>query len=290
MRILLTGGTGLLGGRLLPLLKGHDVVCLTRQAGNSNPASSVRYLIGDLGQPDAWREEVGRFAPHWCIHLAWQGLPDYSLSQCRVNLDASLRLIEGLVAAKVERIVVAGSCWEYGEARGAVAENLKGVGCGVFAATKLALLSVLESVAQTTPLKYRWARLFFCYGPGQRAQSLIPHCHAAFAADRLPEIRSPNSAHDFVHVDDVARALLAIAEHEGQSGVFNVGTGKPTTVGGLANRVAAHFGRPALFSSPTPDTGFWADTTRTAKVTGWRSEISLQDGLDQTLADLDTLR
>jgi nucleoside-diphosphate-sugar epimerase len=286
-RILLTGATGFIGSRLLPLLNGHEVLCLTRDAQKLPALNGVKPLPADLTMPDSYRAAVTRFAPQWCFHLAWEGLPDYSAERCRANLAAGIALFDTLAASRVARVVVAGSCWEYGAASAAVDENRPGVDCGIFAASKDKLRRHLASLAQDSGFDYRWARVFFAYGAGQRSGSLIPLCHAAYSSGREPEIRSPDQAQDFIHIDDVARGLKALAAGEIESGVYNVGTGTPETVGHVVNIVAAHFGRPAPFSESPPAAGFWADMAKTTRASGWRTSIPLADGVRRTLAALD---
>src|SRR4051812_36642027 len=96
MRIFLTGATGFLGARVLPLLGAHEVLCATRRADQVERVSHARALEADLNVPGAWEDELRAFTPQWWIHLAWDGLPDYSLGRCRANLDTSLRLLEML--------------------------------------------------------------------------------------------------------------------------------------------------------------------------------------------------
>jgi nucleoside-diphosphate-sugar epimerase len=286
MRVFLTGATGFLGSRVLPLLERHEVLCLSRRPDRLPHASGVTALRGDLTTTAEWRDEVERFAPQWCIHLAWDGLPDYSFSRCRANLDAGLALVDLLVSVGVKRVVVAGSCWEYGRAAGAVAEDLPPVDCGVFAATKHALRMLLDSVAREARFEYRWARIFFTYGPGQRATSLIPHLRSAYVAGLRPELREPGVFQDFIYVDDAARGLVALAECDTPSGIFNIGTGEPTVAGDVANRVAQLLGQPAPHQWTTSGVGFWADTARTFAATGWRATTGIDAGIAETLAAL----
>jgi UDP-glucose 4-epimerase len=291
MRMLVTGASGFIGRHLLNLLGEHEIMCLSRQrsglATEPKAIANVTTIRGDLGQPETWLAEVEQFSPHCCIHLAWEGLPDYSPTCCQRNLDISLGLFDGLARAHVERIVVAGSCWEYGAASGAVSELHAPADCGLFATTKQSLLTALDSMARERGMTYRWARIFFAYGPGQRPTSLIPQCRAAFRGGETPDIRQPRVAQDFVYVDDLTRGLLAMAECDMASGIYNLGAGTPTAVGEVANRVAEHFGVTPPYPRVGFDTGFWADTKKITAATGWRARTELADGIARTLQALD---
>lgn len=287
MRILITGASGFLGKHLNPLLTSHDVLTLTRSVKESS-INVGKLLIGDLLHSGSWEAEIERFSPECCIHLAWHGLPDYSFANCHVNLDASLRLLHALVKARVKRLVVAGSCWEYGRAVGQVSENLNPLSCGVFAATKHALRTVLESVACEAGFEYRWARIFFAYGPGQRNISLIPDLYRQYALGKQALLREPSSVQDFVFVEDVARGLKCLAECDGPSGVFNLGSGKPTSVHTIASKVASYFGMSTGYTNVEDGPGFWADTSCTTATFGWQPTVDITEGVRQTFEALRT--
>ena len=288
MRILVTGASGFLGRHLMPLLKQHDVMRLTRSTAEpSLMGEGGKSLIADLSHEGSWQEEVERFSPEYCIHLAWEGLPDYSLTRCRVNLNTSLMLLETLVKARVKRVVVAGSCWEYGRASGPVREDMAPIDCGVFASTKHAVRTVFDSIARDAGFECRWARLFFVYGSGQRSTSLIPNLYSAYALGRSPSLREPHVGQDFVYVDDVARGLWALAQCDAPSGIFNIGSGQMTSVASVANLVATSFDKPMPFTLSSEVSGFWADTRHTFAATGWRAETEINDGIAKTLAALE---
>ncbi len=290
MRVLLTGASGFLGERVLALLPDHEVLCLSRAPDRLPRRPHIRGIAADLATSGDWVGEVARFQPQWCLHLAWEGLPDYSLDRCRGNLDAGLRLLDVVARAGIARMVVAGSCWEYGAAAGAVSEDSTPREVGVFAATKDAFRAVVKSVASDSGFQYLWARVFFAYGARQRPTSLVPGLRAAYTAGRVPEIREPAAVQDFVHVDDVAAALVALAASDAPSGIFNVGSGQPTSVGSVANQVADYYHRPLPFDALPAARGFWADISKTSSATGWRAQIGIDEGIRRTLAELDAAR
>jgi UDP-glucose 4-epimerase len=286
MRVFLTGASGFLGSHVLRFLGQHEVLCLSRGLRNESYAvegSNVTRVIGNLARYETWLPSLESFSADCCIHLAWEGLPDFSLGRCRQNLDSNLTLVEGLLRAHVKRLVVAGSCWEYGSVNGAIAEDHTPVDCGVFASTKQAFRVLLESVAQDQGIDYRWARIFFVYGPGQRATSLIPVCHAAYSKGAAAQVREPRVARDYIYVEDVARGMLALAENEIESGIYNLGSGQPASVGAVVNQVATHFGAPLAFCDDGFESGFWADIGKFVATTGWRPQVSLAAGVAATL-------
>src|SRR4051812_47811062 len=109
MKILLTGGTGFIGKQVALLLrqKSHDIKILGRSVD-----SNIQTDLTEIS--DKAKNTILEFKPDACIHLAWQGIPDYSFETCRLNFDASVNLFQILTKSGCKKIVSAGSCWEYG--------------------------------------------------------------------------------------------------------------------------------------------------------------------------------
>src|SRR5262249_46579390 len=104
MRVVLTGVTGFLGTHVLAPLPGHEVLCLSRDPGRVPRAPGIRGVRADLTKDGDWMAEIRAFKPESCLHLAWGGLPDYSLGRCRENLGASLRLLDTLAQSGIKRL------------------------------------------------------------------------------------------------------------------------------------------------------------------------------------------
>src|SRR5207244_13063092 len=112
-------------------------------------------------------------------------------------------------------------------------------------------------------------------------------CLERLARDEPTEIfGTGQQARDFVHVADVARAVLAAVGHQG--GVFNVGTGVATTVEELhrlCREVAGSEREPDYASARAGDLERSVlDVSRAREQLGWAPELDLRAGLAQTWA------
>ena len=284
MRIFVTGGTGILGRSVVPLLRarGHEVAVLTRSASAADDAGSVR---GDLADADTVAGALRDFGPEVALHLAWQGLPDYALPQTLQNLDLSLRFFSLAAQAGCRAIVSTGSCWEYVARTGQLAEDAPTGGVEPFVAAKNSLRALGESIANAHGARFAWLRLFFVYGPGQRPNSLVPSVIEAVRRGERPALKAPYNRHDFVFVDDVASAMAAVIERRPPGSVYNVGSGYPTAVADVTAAAERLLGRsqPTAIPDGTPQQNFWADISRLHRDTGWQPAYDLESGLRATL-------
>lgn len=283
MKTVVTGATGFLGRHLVPLLarRGHEVIAVSRTAGFPD-MPGVRSLALDLKSPAAGERLFRGREADALIHLAWQGLPDYSYVACRRNLDMSLHVFEAAAQAGVSRISAAGSCWEYRDPSGAVEEDAPLDSGSPFAGAKNALHAMLGGLAAERSFSFHWLRVFFAYGPGQRESSLLPHVIGSLLRGEEPALRTPEAQMDFIHVSDVARAFAMMVEQNPESGPYNVGSGRLHSVAhvtGLA-RAALGAGTGDCPRGMFPESaGFRADIDRIRKAVGWEPEIDLQTGV-----------
>jgi UDP-glucose 4-epimerase len=288
MKVVLTGASGFIGKPALEQLlsQGHNVLALSRQKSVPDAIAGKGLFIWhscDLAEPDSWIQAVRDFTPEGCLHLAWEGIPDYGFVRSLRNLEMGANLVEGLIRAGCRHFVISGSCWEYGKVSGPMREEMDPVEPGVFAASKNALRGVAEALCQASGASLSWARIFYPYGPGQKSASLLPTVCRAIAEGHHPELKTPSAANDFLYVDDVADALLLLLEKQA-CGIYNIGSGKPESVGKMADMLLSFAGKPSAFNitEASAANGFWADISR-LKALGWEPRTSLEDGLKRTL-------
>ncbi len=278
MRVFLTGGTGFIGRAVVNALKGHDLRVLTRGSHSAKPQ------VWPVPADKLWMchlSEIGRvagrladFRPEVCIHLAWEGIPDFSPAVCRRNYDLTAGLFDLLDC----KVVGAGSCFEYGDLQGRVKEEDAPANLSCFAATKAALRLYGERKFGD---RFVWVRPFYVYGPGQRATCLIPNAYAAMLAGVTWAMENPVMVCDFVYVDEVADGIARLATSPVPGGVYNLGVGTPRTVQSACDYVGVVT---KTSSVPLNPGGIWADMTKTEAALGWSPEISLGEGICRTVA------
>lgn len=291
MKTFVTGGDGLVGRALVAelLARHHEVLVLTRRADHVAAADrTIRRIHGDLRDAAGVAAALTAHKPEAFVHLAWEGLPDYSLGTCLRNLEYGVRLFRDAAAAGCSSLISTGSCWEYASRHGRLSEGDPLGAAEPFPAVKNALRFIGEATARQHGRRFYWLRLFFVYGPGQRPSSLIPHVVEALMNGRKPKLQSPTNRHDFVFVEDVARALVDVLERQPPDTVYNVGSGEATPVAEVVRLVHQALGKPydpdGLDTERSdPRQEFWADVSRLRRATGWRARYDLKAGVARSI-------
>lgn len=288
MKIFLTGGTGFIGKTLIGLFaeQGHDVLVLTRSSQFSKDCNSNRlsYCIGDLRDSFAVYSAMKDFGPEALVHLAWEGLPDYSLEMSRQNLECSINVFSAAARTGCSCILSTGTCWEYAGKKGMLAENDNLERTKIFPAAKNALRFIGEAIARENGLRFYWLRLFFVYGPGQRSTSLIPNIIDSIRAGKMPKIKKPRNRHDFVFVGDVAQAISGVIEQQPENSVYNVGSGSSTAVEECVrityNTMNKTFDKSIFSGRQHMDAeDFWADISLIHRDIGWKPRYNIRSGI-----------
>ena len=274
--IAVTGASGFLGRPVLAALAvlDVDVVAHARTPRPElAPAERLRWCCFDLAQPqdDAF-DRLGR--PDVVIHLAWQGLPNYlSAWHVESELPAQDRFLRGLVAEGLRRLVVAGTCFEYGMQSGCLREDSGAEPSNPYGVAKDTLRRHLEALNETAPFDLRWLRLFYLYGPGQPKTSLYSQFQAAMArGDTTFDMSGGEQLRDFMAVETAAAAIVDVALAAEAPRIVNICSGAPTSVRALVERwradavsdIALNLG--ALPYPTYEPFAFWGDNGRLTRL------------------------
>jgi UDP-glucose 4-epimerase len=292
--VLVTGGAGFIGSHVVEALaaRGEDVVVLDNLSSGKrgNLPDDIDLVEGDL------RDGLGglftRVKPTVCFHLAAQ--IDVRVSVAQPDFDADVNVlgtVKVLEAAREQGTKVVFSSTGgaiYGECEGPAPEDAPRRPIAPYGTSKLAAeeyLSTYNRLYGTGHVSLRYGNV---YGPRQD-----PHGEAgvvaiffnALLSGSAPKVFGDGSqTRDYVYVGDVARATLAAAERDG--GVYNVGTGRETSVVELlelCQQIAGTSFEPEFAPArPGELQRAVVDPSRAVDELGWRPEHSLEDGLRET--------
>ena len=248
MKVLVTGATGFVGRHIVPQLleRGHSVIAVARAETKARTLpwfERVRFIASDVYQPPA--DFVARIdQPDALIHLAWPGLPNYSsLFHFEKNLPADYRFLKSLVDAGVGHLLITGTCFEYGMQSGCLSENAVPQPANPYGLAKDTLRKFLQALQHEHSFLLQWGRLFYMYGPGQNANSVLAQLDRAIDnGDPVFNMSGGEQLRDYMPIEDVASSLTGLLEHTLCDGVFNVCSGVPVSVRRLAEQHIARRG------------------------------------------------
>jgi len=270
MKVFITGARGFVGRHVMAEIhaSGHDILASTlKEDKTENNPSNIHWLNGDLADLELLKAGLKSFNPDVVIHLAWQGIPDYSESISRVNLNNSIDLLNFILSnSNCKKIIVSGSCWEYGKKKGACKESDPVQINSYFTWAKYSLYQYLSIKCAEKDVSINWFRIFYVYGSAQREDALIPTLIKSIGAKNTPKINTPMNKNDFIYVGDVARAFTRAIETDIPSGVYNLGSGYATSVYDICRMVEKQLLESETISNQVLENGqpeeavnFWAD-------------------------------
>ncbi|MGV9601306.1 NAD-dependent epimerase/dehydratase family protein [Streptosporangium sandarakinum] len=310
-RVLVTGGGGLVGSRIVRLLTvlGAKPVVLDRMDAYPHPVRDLFGLdektdmvLGDVREAATVRALVS--GADYVIHAAAYADVAACTRKPEVAFAANVAgtqtvLQEVRAAPSVKRLVFVSSASVYGDparAGGAVefTEEQPTRPISVYANSKLWGEHQVRLMLTGAATEYTVLRYFSVYGdpqvPKPGSHSWMVACLAMRAHLGLP-LQLHGGGHqvrDMVHVDDIAYAtVLALVADQAAGQTINVGTGIATSVRSIAQRIAAHYPGTQLVDTPRPPgdpLGGYAATGRSQTLLGWRPTITIEDGIDRYVA------
>lgn len=212
----MSGATGLIGSSVLEAWSATDTELVT--VGRSEV---------DILDPGALATFVKRMAPDSVLHLAWSagGTAGYREAPENDQWVTISREVATVCLDSGIRFIGTGTVLDDAEDR----ED----GSDRYARSKRTLRAELGDALAAG--RVTWLRPFYVFDPQRHRPGVLRAARDASTTDQPVRLLSPDSAHDFVHVSDVARAIEAVVTHE-VKGVVDIGSGTTHRVADLVTR------------------------------------------------------
>jgi len=162
------------------------------------------------------------------IHLAWSNVQDV---QNKSHIDSQLpghyKFLKSAVESGIKEIICIGTCFEYGgisapyKSSDVTKPNTK------YGIAKDCLRKKIELLKSSYDFKFIWIRLFFIYGEGQPLTTIYGQLkHSVENGKSLFNMSNGEQVRDYMHVKDVAKAIIHVSKNDSCNGVINICSGQ----------------------------------------------------------------
>ncbi len=295
-RIYVAGHRGLVGSAVWRALQArgrHNLVGATSSEVDLRDRAAATAYVAEQ-RPDVMVIAAARVGGI----LANSTYPAQFLSD---NLRIQVNLLDAAVEHKVERVLFLGSSCIYPKlAEQPITESALLTGeleptNDAYAIAKIAGVLQVQAIRRQYGLPYISAMPTNLYGPGDNFDptgshvlpALIRRFHEAkeSGAEEVTIWGTGTPRREFLHVDDLASAVVFLLEHYDETQTINVGTGHDVTIAELAQTVAdvvGWRGRLAFDTSKPDGTPRKVLDVSRLRDRGWTASIDLRAGLVET--------
>jgi len=308
MKVLVTGGAGFIGSHLADgiLAAGHQVVVLDNESTGKreNVPTGATYIRGDVANPQELEAafEMGLDA---VCHIAGQVSIIRSftdpVADLRTNVQGTVNVLQQCVKYKVPRLVYASSMTNYGHTEVLpIPETHPCEPTSYYGITKYAAERYVQTTGSRSDLGFALQatsfRMYNVYGPRQALDNPYQGVLGIFLGNLLRNepitiFGDGEQTRDFIYIEDVVRAWVTALDKEASFGrVMNIGSGRRLSINQLADAVLRAFNQSRSTwevryqpGRPGEQRHVEADVTRAAEQLGWKTSVSFEDGLAETL-------
>lgn len=284
-KILVTGATGFLGGRLAKRLianKEEVYLCGSRQA--------------DLTKIEQIKKIIKEVRPAIIYHLgALVDLSrDFQIAQrcIEINIKGTLNLLEAIKDYPPKLFIFLSTEEVYGQGPIPYKENQLVNPPSVYAVSKVAGEHLTSIYAQELGFTALILRVGTMYGPENSASRFIPQIIQQALRNTEIAINSGVKKRDYVYVDDVVEALTIAKDTSFKDlvTIINLGGGKSYRLLEVAKKIVKIVrSKSKIMVGALPDRAgeadiWWLDNTRAGEILGWRPRTTLEEGLKETIS------
>jgi nucleoside-diphosphate-sugar epimerase len=298
-RVLVTGASGFIGTHCLRrlTLEACEIHAVNR-SGNGEAAADIVWHAADLREPAQASSLIAKIRPTHLLHGAWIATPGlYAHSPENFTwLQSTIALAAAFGSQGGARFVGIGSSAEYDpDDRPCVEDETPIRPATIYGKCKADAWLAAQAAARQHGFSAAWGRLFLPYGPGDSPQRLVPSVLGALRGGRPVPTSHGRQQRDFIYAPDAADLLVRLLLSE-ENGVFNIGTGRATTVRSVVEYLAARCGRPdlpqfgAIALAPGEPAVLVADMSKVRDRLSWSPATDLQSGLAEVMRSTEDSR
>jgi|TARA_B110000263_G_C15290664_1_gene503116 nucleoside-diphosphate-sugar epimerase len=280
MTSIITGSDGFIGRKLIEKLSKSEIETLTLKRKDGDLSKiSLNNLIEDSIKIDrVFHLAAKTFVPH-----AWEK-PEKFIQE---NISSTLNVLNYCRLRNVPLIYI--SAYIYGDQSILpIKENTKIKASNPYAQSKYLCEQICKYYVEVFSLDITILRPFNVYGPGQNKNFLIPQIIDQIKNNKELIVNSFNPKRDYIHVDDLADALVAASLKITGLQIYNIGSGSSISVKGIIDLIEEIIDKPLGFKEKNITRNnelmdVVADISEATASLNWNPQLNLKSGLTQIL-------
>ncbi|MDO9529072.1 MAG: GDP-mannose 4,6-dehydratase [Syntrophales bacterium] len=239
---------------------------------------------------------IREFEPDYVVNFAAQSMVGESWQHpehwFQTNTVATMKLHDLLRRCEFLKKYVHISTPEvYGSCEGLVQESTNYNPSTPYAVSRAATDMSLKTFFDTYDFPVVFTRAANVYGPGQQLYRIIPRAILYFMLGKKLQLHGGgHSVRSFVHIRDVADGTLHAARNGGPGEIYHLSTTRNISVRSLVQMIAEQM--ELSFEDNIEDVGermgkdaaYLLDSTKARETLGWKDQISLEQGIEETIA------
>ena len=200
-----------------------------------------------------------------------------------ISTNARLTTEACLMARKTGSMLLHMSSYVYGnQSQMPIDETSCTDATNPYMASKIISEEVVKNVCALYRIKYVILRPFNLFGPGQTKSFLIPSIIDGAKTGREVDIFDLEARRDYLHVDDLCRAIGTILESEKVSqGIFNVASSNSYSVQEIIEIIEKYMGKVKINNLMGKDVikDCYGDITKIYQNYGWAPSVTIEKGI-----------
>jgi len=310
-KVLVTGGAGFIGSNFCNLNKDkYEVTALDNLflGDEKNLDSDIKFINGDACKT----EDLDKVGPvDYVVHLAGTSSAPMFMGDGLVkgyvnSVESFMTVLEWARKNGTKKVIYASTSSLYGNNPLPLTEDQHVTPLNHYAVTKEVYEHAGACYNQVYPdMDIIGFRFMSVYGPNEEAKGEFANLISQFCWDMArglePVIYGDGSqTRDFTNVRDVVQGITLAIETDKKLGadVFNIGTGRGTSLNEIAEALEKAFGsgvKAKHIENPVKEgyvKGQWADISKIKEALGYEPKVNLEDGIKEQVENvkLDRIR
>ena len=302
--IFMSGAAGFVGSNLVRrLLKdGHEIHVSIRKDSKlwriEEIIKELNIHYSDIINYNNIEKTIIDIKPEIVYNLAIYGGYPFQIDSNKMfetNLIGTMNVLNACMKVDIQCFINTGTSSEYGLKEAPIKETDFLEPVSYYAFSKAAATIYCHMIAKTQKVPIVMIRPFSVYGYYEEPTRLIPYLIKSYLKGDKPKLSSKDTLRDFVFIEDLIEAYILAANKPSAFGeIINIGYGKQHTIGQVVEKIRNMTGSNidplwGAVEKRINEPKMWvADITKAKKILGWRPKYNLDEGLNKTIAWLNS--